>query len=372
MNQDTEQIRLQRENNLDSVFQGNRRQFFNAAAVAAAAGLIWPRHLLAEESELLSDKFGTLLPTRPFGKTGKRITILGIGGQHYRRLESADCQPAIEQSIEGGVRFFDTANNYGNNQLSERLYGQHLTPKYREQIFLMTKSAARDAAGAKDHLDRSLKNLNTDVIDLWQVHDLNTIEDVDRRWDNGAIDVFIKAREEGKVRYIGITGHKQPEVLLHMISKFKERGIPLQSAQFPVNVCDPAFSSFIEKVIPVCLENDIAVLAMKTMCGGRLFGGIGEGWGPRGQIDTKPVIPEFLSFIEATDFVWSLPITTRIAGFDNLAQLKENIEAARKVTAVSTERKKKILSAAKDHSGPDREYYKRNVLALDDPRERNF
>jgi len=352
--------------------KSDRRSFFSAAAASAAVGLAWPEYLLADATGPTTDSFGALLPTRPFGKTGERITLLGLGGQHFRRLDVKDLAPAIDTAIEGGIRFFDTANAYGKNQLSERFYGEYLTPKYRDIIFLMTKSAARNSDAAQKHLDLSLSNMKTDTIDLWQIHTLESIDDVDQRWDNGVVDVFLEAREKGKVRHIGITGHKEPAVMLHMIERFGQRGIPLESIQMPINVCDPAYASFIEKVMPVCLERNIAVLAMKTMCGGRLFGGIGEGWGPRGKIDTRPVIPGSLAFRDATDYVWSLPIATRIAGFDTIAQLKENIEAAQNIGKLPPEKQREILAAAAAHAGPVREYYKRNLIERNNPAEKNF
>jgi predicted aldo/keto reductase-like oxidoreductase len=350
----------------------NRRQFLGNLSAATAAGALWPEQLLAAETKALSDRHGPLLPTRPLGKTGDRVTLLGLGGQHYRRLEGKDLPRAIEMAIAGGIRFFDTANAYGEDSLSERLYGQHLTPKYRDEIYLMTKSAARDPATAEKHLERSLANMKTDVIDLWQVHTLETIADVDKRWDNGTIDVFLKAQQEGKVRHLGFTGHKEPAVHLQFIKRAKERGVSFQASQFPVNVCDPAFSSFIEKLLPVCLEEDIAVLAMKTMCGGRLFGGVGEGWGPRGDVETDSLVPETIPFRDATDYVWSLPIATRIAGFDTIAQLEENIAVAKEVGKLSAQKQNRILKTAAEHAGPNREYYKRNVLAENDPAEERF
>lgn len=349
-----------------------RRLFITGLSATATAGALWPERLLAKSSEPLTDKHGPLLPTRLLGATGRRITMLGLGGQHYRRLPENELAVAIEMAIAGGIRFFDTANAYGQNSLSERLFGQHLTPNYRNEIFLMTKSGARDPKTARQHLESSLKNLKTDVIDLWQLHTLESIEDVDKRWDNGTVDVFLKAREQGKVRYLGFSGHKHPEVQLHMIQRLAERGIPFQAAQFPVNVCDPSYASFVREVLPVCLKKEIGVLAMKTMCGGRLFGGIGEGWGPRGNINTHPLIPKTIPFRDATDYVWSLPIATRIAGFDNLKQLQENIDAAKAVGKLPLEKQSRLLETAALHGGPVREYYKRNTLAKNDPKELNF
>ena len=349
-----------------------RRQFLTGLSAAVSAGALWPESLLAASTAAPADKHGTLLPTRLLGATGERVTMLGLGGQHYRRLPEKDLAAAIDISISGGIRFFDTANAYGENCLSERLLGQHLTPKYRDEVFLMTKSAARDPKSARQHLESSLRNLNTEVIDLWQIHTIESIEDVDMRWDNGTVDVFLKAREEGKVRYLGFSGHKHPEVQLHMLKRLGERGIIFNAAQFPVNVCDPAYASFIKEVMPVCLKNGIGVLAMKTMCGGRLFGGIGEGWGPRGKVNTDPLIPGTIPFRDATDYVWSLPIATRIAGYDDLKQLQQNIDAAKAVGKLPPEKQNELLKTAALHGGPVREYYKRNTLAKDDPKEREF
>ena len=350
----------------------NRRQFITGLSAAATAGVFWPDSLLAKSTVPLSDKHGDVLPSRVLGSTGERITMLGMGGQHYRRLPQKDLQKAIDLAIAGGVRFFDTANSYGKDSLSERLLGEHLTPKYRDEVFLMTKSGARNAKDARMHLENSLRCLKTDVIDLWQMHTIESIEDVDSRWDNGTVDVFLKAREEGKVRHLGFSGHKQPAVHLHMLKRLTERGIAFQASQFPVNVCDPAFESFIKEVLPVCLEKGVAVLAMKTMCGGRIFGGIGEGWGPRGEVDTDPLIPETIPFRDATDYVWSLPIATRIAGYDDLKQLQDNIDAAKAVGNLSPEKQSKLLETAAIHGGPNREYYKRNTLAKNDPKEQRF
>ncbi len=350
----------------------NRREFLGSLSVAATAGALWPEALLAESVVESSDRHGTLLPTRALGKTGERVTLLGLGGQHFQRLRGDDLDKAIELSIEGGIRFFDTANAYGQDSLSERLYGKFLTPKYRDEIYLMTKSAARDPKTAQKHLESSLRNMKTDVIDLWQVHTLEDLDDVNDRWENGTVDVFLKAQEEGKVRHLGFSGHKEPSTHLRFIEKARERGVEFQASQFPVNVCDPAYSSFIEKVIPACLENGIAILAMKTMCGGRLFGGVGEGWGPRGEKETETLVPDVIKFRDATDYVWSLPIATRIAGYDNLQQIEENIAAAKAIGSLTAEKQNQILKNAAGYGGPDREYYKRNLLANNDPLEKEF
>ena len=127
-----------------------RRHFVGGLAAAAAAGVTFPRSLFAQDQAARSDRWGDILPTRPLGRyEDERITLAGLGGQHYRQLDPSLYESAIEAAMAGGVRFYDTATNYGRDQLSEKLYGTHLTPKYRDEIFLMTKSASRNAEGAK-------------------------------------------------------------------------------------------------------------------------------------------------------------------------------------------------------------------------------
>lgn len=289
--------------------------------------------------------------------------MLGIGGQHFRWLPEELREPAVETAIAGGIRFWDTANSYGKDQLSERLFGKLLVPKYRDEIFLMSKTMARDAKTAREHLELSLKNMKTDHMDLWQIHNVSSVEDAHKRWDEGIVDVVVQAQEEGKTRMIGFTGHHDYRAHLEMLKLFKQRGVKLQTVQMPVNVVDPEYDSFIEKVIPVAQEMGVGVLAMKSMCGGRLFGGFGEGWGKHGKVAAEPIVPDLLRLRDATDYVWSLPISTRIAGFDNVAQLQQHIDAAKQLRKLSPQQIANILKTASQRSGPVMEFYKRDKLA---------
>lgn len=341
-----------------------RRSFLGGFTTAALAGVAWPQTFLdAAGGQIQKDRFGQLLPTRPLGKTGERVTMLGIGGQHFRWLPEEQFEAAVETAIAGGIRFWDTANSYGKDQLSERLYGKLLVPKYRDEIFLMSKTMARDAKTAQEHLELSLKNMKTDRMDLWQIHNVSSVEDAHKRWDDGIVDVVVKAQEEGKTRMIGFSGHHDYRAHLEMLKLFRERGVKLQTVQMPVNVVDPDYDSFIEKVIPVAQEMGLGILAMKSMCGGRLFGGIGEGWGKHGKVPAKPIVPELLQLRDATDYVWSLPISTRIAGFDNVTQLQEHIDAAKQLRKLSPQQQADILKKASQRSGPVMEFYKRDTLA---------
>ncbi len=341
-----------------------RRTFLSGLSAAALAGVAWPQELLEAASHgSHSDEFGKLLPTRALGKTGERVTLLGLGGNHFRKLPEDQQETAIEKSIAGGIRFFDTANAYGTDQLSERLFGKYLNPKYRDSIYLMTKSMAKDPKLAREHLEWSLRNMKTDRLDLWQLHNITSIEDAHNLWDDGVVDVFLKAQEEGKVRMIGFSGHHDFRAHKEMLTLFKQRGVALQTVQMPVNVADASYDSFIEDVIPLAQEMGVGILAMKTMCGGRLFGGIGAGWGDHGKTPAEPIIPDLLKFRDATDYVWSMPIATRIVGFDTLDQLHEHIDAARHLRTLSPQQQATIIQTAAQRSGPIMEFYKRDTLA---------
>lgn len=341
----------------------NRRTFLGGLTAAALAGITWPNGFLEAARTAKSDQFGNLLPTRALGDTGESVTMLGIGGQHYRWLPEDQLEEAMEIAIAGGIRFFDTANAYGKDQLSERLFGKYLTPKYRDEVFLMTKTSTKDAKVAQQHLELSLKNMKTDVLDLWQVHNVTSVEDAHLRWDNGIVDVFIKAQQQGKVRMIGFTGHHDYRAHLEMLKLFKERGVKLQTVQMPINVVDSSYDSFIREVIPVAQEMGVGLLGMKSMCGGRLFGGFGEGWGEHGKTAAEPIVPDLLRFRDATDYVWSLPISTRIAGFDNVEQLQQHIDAAKHLRKLTPEQQESILTTAAQRSGPVMEFYKKDTLA---------
>ena len=340
----------------------SRRSFLSGLTAAAIAGVAWPKEMLGAASQGTSDKFGDLLPTRALGKTGDRVTMLGIGGQHFRWLPDGQPEAAAEKAIEGGIRFFDTANSYGKDQLSERLYGKYLVPKYRDVVYLMTKSMAKNAKLAREHLEWSLRHMKTEQLDLWQLHNITSVEDAHRRWDEGVVDVFLKAQEEGKTRMIGFTGHHDYRAHKEMLTLFKNRGVPLQTVQMPVNVVDKNYDSFIEEVIPLAQEMGVGILGMKSMCGGRLFGGLGEGWGEHGKTPADPIVPDLLKLRDATDYVWSIPISTRIAGFDNLDQLQEHIDAAKQLRALTPEQQANLVKTAAERSGPIMEFYKKDTL----------
>ncbi|MCJ7774645.1 MAG: aldo/keto reductase [Desulfobacterales bacterium] len=278
------------------------------------------------------DKWGEILPLRTLGKTGEKVTMLGLGGFHVGWTTEKDAQEVIETAIEGGVRFFDTAESYDDGR-SEIRYGKYLAPKYRDDIFIMSKSTAKDGITAKEHLEGSLKRLKCDYIDLWQVHSLETPLDVDNRIEKGVLEFFEKAKAEGKVKHIGFTGHQNPLAHKHMLDKTAGNDI-FETVQMPINVIDSHFLSFIKNVLPFAVDRNFGVLAMKTLSDGRFFK-------EKNRLDKiqwesdDPIIPNYISVREALYFVWSLPVSVLITGAENKDLLREKIELAKNFTESS-------------------------------------
>jgi predicted aldo/keto reductase-like oxidoreductase len=219
----------------------------------------------------------------------------------------------------------------------------------------MTKSAAKDAKTAREHLEGSLKRMKTDYLDLWQMHTLFTPEDVDERIENGVLDVFLEAKKSGKVRFIGFTGHQNPKAHLRILERTKDMDI-WDAAQMPVNPLDAASThSFINDVMPILVEREIGILAMKTLADGRFFA-------KKNMYDITtdtPVIPDRFSIPEAMNFAWSLPISTLITGAENKEFLEEKIQLAKKFTSLNTNEKSRIVDSVSDLSVYGKlEYYK--------------
>ena len=303
------------------------------------------------------DSLGEVLPTRTLGRTGEQVTMLGIGGFHLGWTSEKDAQEIIEASLEGGIRFFDSAEGYQEGE-SERRYGRFLTPKFREQVFLMTKTQAKDAKTAREHLEGSLRRMKTDYLDLWQMHSLRNPEDVDTRLEEGVLDVVMKAKEEGKVRYIGFTGHSNPEAHLRILERTSDSD-PFDTCQMPVNVIDPSYHSFTEQVTPELQNRNIGLLAMKTLADGRFFGmktvlNRGVIWSSE-----DPAIPTRISIRDALHFAWSLPISVLITGAENASLVREKVDMAKSFSGMSAEQRAELVSRVADLADGKVEYFKR-------------
>lgn len=334
-----------------------RREFLRKAGTATALSFMvdWASALSG------SDRLGNILPQRQLIRNGEKVTAFCLGGYHLGLTDSPrEAEEMIERSMELGIRFYDNARRY-NDGRSEEYMGSFLTPKYRDQVFLMTKAPAKTGEGVRKMLDESLKALNTDYLDLWQIHALGSPEDVDNRIHAGVLDVFLEAREKGKTRYIGFTGHQNPVTHLHFMEFLEKRGLELDTCQMPLNVCDPSFESFETHVLPVMLEKEYGVIAMKTMAGGSMMGN---------RIDTTPdwikteEIPDVLgktslTLINLHQYVYSLPISSLCSGCISVRQIEENVEILKGLKDLSESDKQKLVALAKPYAGNIVENYKR-------------
>lgn len=334
----------------------NRRDFLKSLA-ALTSGVALSSNAHGAAGAKASDRLGDLLPTRTLGRTGEQIPMLGVGGWHIGRMSESEAQRTIETALEGGVRFFDTASHYQSGG-SERRLGKLLVPEYRDAIFLMTKAHLKDADSVRQQLDTSLRRLNTDYLDLWQMHEVMSLDDLNNRIDNGVLDVFHEAKESGKARYIGFTGHKTPathERILELTDMF-------DTCQMPVNAADPSYGSFINNVMPKLVDHNLGILAMKTLGCGGFFGGT-----TFGQHGNRPkVVPDRISMREAIHFVWSLPVTTLISGPDDAAQIQEKIDLARSFDGMSEQERYALIEKVADLAGDETEFYKASGLPVSD------
>ena len=303
------------------------------------------------------DRLGALLPVRKLGRTGQAVTMLGIGGYHVGWTTELDAEAVIETALAGGVRFFDTAEGYSNGRSEER-YGKYLVPKGREQVFIMTKTGAKDGATAQQHLDDALRRMKTDYLDLWQVHAIGTPEDVDRRIDGGVLEVFERAKASGKTRFIGFTGHRNPAAHLRMLERTADSDI-FDTCQMPVNLLDPSYNSFIEQVTPILQQRNIALLAMKTLADGRFFPKKVKQDKVQWETD-DPVIPGRVSVRQALHFVWSLPVSVLITGAENANLMREKIGLARDFVALTQQDRQALIDKVADLAEDGKiEYFKK-------------
>ena len=335
----------------------NRREFIKKAASISAFSLVanWASALPT------SDKLGDVLPLRQLTRDGQKVTSFCLGGYHLGFTENPrDAQYMVERAMELGVRFFDNARGYHKGR-SEEYMGKFLTPKYRDEIFLMTKAHHKTGADVKKQLDESLKALNTDYVDLWQIHDCATPQDIENRIKTGVLDAFLEAKQQGKTRYIGFTGHRNPKSHLYFLNRLQELGIELDTVQMPLNVCDPSFESFQHNVLPVLNERGYGAIAMKTMSGGSMMGG---------RIDTTPQhiktkdIPDVVSKTELThanlhEYVYSLPVSSLCSGCRFTYEMEDNINVLNEFKKLSEGDMERLVNYAKPYSGNIVENYKR-------------
>ena len=245
------------------------------------------------------------IPKRTLGRTGYEATIMGLGGEGILRTYGHERQAyeLINRAIDLGLNYFESARAYSG---SEAYYGLALKER-RNEIFLTSKSHARDKRGAQDHLRETLSNMKTDHLDLWQVHDVRTEEEIEEIFGpGGAIHAFVEAKEKGLARFIGVTGHHDPFVTARCLEMFD-----FDTVLIPVNPAEPLYQSYLQHVVPAAVNNGMGIIAMKVYF--------------RGFASKLPSYTDMEPFFR---FALTQPVTLAVIGCDDIEQLEENVRFA--------------------------------------------
>ncbi len=308
-----------------------RRDFLKSAAATGVAAGTGTTFAESRASTATSRPESAGMIYRELGKTGERVSAIGLGGAHIgSQPTQEESVKLIRLAIDRGITFLDNCWDY-NGGLSEIRMGQALADSYRQHVFLMTKIDGRTKEEYNKQLEQSLGRLHTDVIDLVQFHEVIRMEDPDRIFaEGGAIEGAIAARQAGKIRYIGFTGHKDPAVHLRMLEVANMHGFHFDTVQMPINVMDAHFRSFTRQVLPVALQQGIGVLAMKT-------------FGDKIILKSNTVQP-----IDMLHYGLCQPVSVIITGIDKPEILDQAIEAARTFKPLTPEETAILLARTQD------------------------
>jgi aryl-alcohol dehydrogenase-like predicted oxidoreductase len=304
---------------MEKSVKNSRREFLQKLLAATAVAGIYP-YLDTVTGNIVMSGYKGKMPVRPLGKTGHMVCIYSLGGQATIETPGKEdlSVQIINRAIDLGINYIDTAAGYGRATAtipkaearghSERNIGQVMKTR-RNEVFLASKTDDRTYDGSMRLLEKSLKNLQTDHLDLWQVHNLTKaqIADVDKYFAaDGVIKAMEKARNEKMVRFLGITGHESPALLKIMAERY-----PFDNVLVALNAADKHYDPFIENFLPVAVEKKMGIVGMKIPARDRIFsnGGI-------------------ITMKEAMEYVMTLPVSTIIIGLDDIAQLEENIRIA--------------------------------------------
>ena len=323
----------------DRRFALDRREFMKAGGAATAALLTQGAVSAAARTlpDLPSNPATAGMPTRNLGRTGFRVGVFSLGGQAAieRGGNEAVAVPLVERALDLGVNYVDTSSIYGGpERWSERYIGQ-VMKRRRSQAFLASKTKERTRDGSLRVLEQSLKLLNTDHLDLWQLHDIGTLGDVDEVFaKGGAMEALLEAREQKMVRFLGLTGHHRPDSLMEAIRRH-----PFDAMLLALNAADRHHHSFETGLLPFAVERQMGLIGMKITGRGRLL----STWTPPTLEQQKRswegvVIangPGTLGMRDALYYTLSLPVSTVIVGCDSVAQLEENVRLAREFTPLT-------------------------------------
>ena len=299
-----------------------RRAFLQASAAGMCTAHLVARSAAAETTQSMQTNEGGI-PLRSLGTTGEKVSILCLGGHHLGRVEDdADAVKLVRYAIDHGVTFIDNAWEYHHGR-SENIVGRALKDGYRKKAFVMTKVHGRDKQTTRQQIEDSLRRLEVDTIDLCQAHEVIYKDDPRRLFaDDGGMEALTEAKQQGKIRFVGFTGHKHPDLFVEMLRS----GYDWDTLQMPVNAFDPHYRSFIKEIIPMARDKKIGVLAMKTMGSGYLLK------------------PDVMTPEQALRFAWSQPVASVVSGMNSMDLLKENIRFARRFQPMSESEQQALLN----------------------------
>jgi aryl-alcohol dehydrogenase-like predicted oxidoreductase len=324
----------------DRTLEPSRRSFIKASGAATAGLLVHgatPGAAQAPGALPSNPKTAAAMPTRNFGKTGFRVALFSLGGQSAieRANNDAVAVPIVERALDLGVNYIDTSSIYGGDERwSERYIGQ-VMKRRRAEAFLASKTKERTRDGSLRMLEQSLTLLNTDHLDLWQLHDIGTMGEVDEVFaKGGAMEALLEARDQKVVRFLGLTGHHRPEPLMAAIRRH-----PFDGLLLALNAADRHHYSFMTGLLPLAVENQMGIVGMKITARGRLL----STWTPppveqQRQSWEGVVIaggPGTIGMRDALYYTLTLPVSTVIIGCDSVAQLEQNVQLAREFTPFS-------------------------------------
>jgi len=309
----------------------NRRDFLKSAAVTAVSAALGEfGGSLAKAAEVAGE-----IPLRTLGRTGLRVTMFGLGGYHAGLPEKEEESIAIiHRALDLGINFFDNADCYQEGRAEERM-GKALEGR-RQNIYLMTKVDQRDARGSREQLEKTLRRLRTDYLDIWQFHAVSRLQELDIIFGpGGAMETAEQAKKEGKIRFIGLTGHFDPAVHLEAIKRYS-----FDTIQMPINVVDPHYKSFRNTVLDEAVKRNAGVIAMKSLGFGNIL-----------SLGVAKVA-------EALPWTWSQPISVLVSGCDRREVLDYNVYLAKTFKPVPESEQAALLERTKPRAGTDVEHYK--------------
>jgi len=345
----------------DSISARNpgRREFLKTGGAVTAALLV-PAALRADAPKALpalpsNPRTSEAMPTRNLGKTGYKVGIFSLGGQ--AALEKPNnfdvAVPIVERALDLGVNYLDTSSIYGGPERWSEQYVGKVMARRRNEAFLATKTKERTRDGSMRMIEKSLQLLQTDHVDLWQLHDVGIAKNIDEIFGKGgAMEALLEMKEQKVVRYLGVTGHYRPDVLIEAIHRY-----PFDTILMAMNAADPHHYSFNEELLPLAVEKQMGIIGMKIPARGRIL----SNWTPPSieaqkhswegmAIQTDK--PGTLTMREAMYYTLSRPVSTVIIGCDSVAQLEENVQLARDFTPLNDKQSAELVAKAEPCAKP--------------------